>query len=769
MTRTQVVHSSHWGAFVADVDGGRVVSTAPFPGDPDPSPQVSSISDALTADVRVETPCVRKSGLDHGPASAPELRGKDPYVAVSWDTALDLVAGELRRVRDEHGSSAVFGGSYGWSSAGRFHHAKTQLTRFLNCFGGCTDQIGNYSYAAAAAILPHVVGSASPTSGTVTSWSSIVENTGLWVMFGGMPLRNAQVESGGIARHNTSPELRRTRAAGVEFVAFTPLRVDVPEFLDAQWVAPRPNTDTAIMLGLAHTLLTEDLHDEEFLNRYCVGWERFSEYLTGAADGRPKTAEWAADIADVDAHELKELARRMASTRTLITATWSLQRADHGEQPFWATIALAAMLGQIGLPGGGFSFGFANASGIGNVKQPFSVPNMPAGTNPTGSAIPVARIVDMLLNPGAEYDFDGKRMRYPDTRLVYWAGGNPFHHHQDINRLLEAWRRPETIVVHEPWWTATARHADIVLPATTTLERNDIGAASRDSFVIAMQQAVEPIGAARNDYDIFTDLAARLGIVDAFTEGRDETGWLQHLYDTFRDGAQRHGVAVPDFETFWKQGHAELPTWPAHVLLGDYRADPDGQPLRTPSGRIELFSATIDGFGYDDCPGHPVWLEPGEWLGAQQAQEFPLHLLSVQPATRLHGQLDMGRVSAANKVRGREPVVMHPSDAAARGISDGDIVVVRNDRGRCLAGARVDDGIRPGVVQLATGAWYDPVEPGRIGALDKHGNPNVLTPDHGTSKLGQGPSAHSALVEVEPYTDALPEISVFDPPAVEPA
>jgi biotin/methionine sulfoxide reductase len=519
------------------------------------------------------------------------------------------------------------------------------------------------------------------------------------------------------------------------------------------------------MLALAHALVDEDRHDRAFLARHCVGFERFEAYLMGTRDGQPKDAAWAAEITGIEAETLRALARRMAATRTMITTSYALQRGDHGEQPFWMTVTLAAMLGQIGLPGGGFGFGYGSMQAQGNPVEPIASPTLPAGANPTGSFIPVARIADMLLNPGARYEFNGQRRVYPDTRLIYWCGGNPFHHHQDINRLIEAWRRPETIIVHEPWWTATARHADIVLPATTTLERNDIGASSGDRFIMAMEQAVPPVGGARNDYDIFSALAERLGYAERFTEGRDERAWLRHLYDVARQQAARSRVEMPDFETFWDAGHIEIPEpAAANVLYAAFRADPKGAPLKTPSGLIEIFSETIDGFGYDDCPGHPTWLEPAEWLGAAAVKDHPLHLISQQPATRLHAQMDCASVSRESKIQGREPIALNPADAAARGIADGDVVRVFNARGEILAGAVLDDGVRRGVASLATGAWYDPAEPGRIGSLDKHGNPNVLTLDRGTSRLAQGPIAHSALVEVERFEGPAPEITAFTGP-----
>jgi biotin/methionine sulfoxide reductase len=161
-----------------------------------------------------------------------------------------------------------------------------------------------------------------------------------------------------------------------------------------------------------------------------------------------------------------------------------------------------------------------------------------------------------------------------------------------------------------------------------------------------------------------------------------------------------------------------------------------------------LHSATVAGFGLDDCPGHPVWREPAEWLGAPAAQRWPLHMISDQPVTQLHSQLDFSSWSMSHKVAGRAPVWMHPRDAQARGISQGDTVELFNDRGACLAGAVLTEDIRPGVVKLSTGAWWDPLEPGIPGSLDLHGNPNVLTRDVGASRLSQGCSAQSCLVQV---------------------
>ena len=766
--RTETVPTgAHWGIYDVLVADGRVVGSRPWAEDPDPAPLHAALPETVDHPTRIDRPMVRAGYHNAGPGSDTAGRGAEPFVPVSWDRALDLIAGELDRVRDAHGSEAIFAGSYGWASSGKIHHPRTLIRRLLNLHGGATDAVGNYSCGAALVVAPYILGTAAPVGMQATEWRNIAEHTELIVSFGGMAPKNLQVSFGGPGPHRTRGWMARLGAAGVETVSVSPLRDDTVDELGARWLPIRPNADTALMLGLAHSLMEEGLHDRAFLERYCTGFERFAAYLDGRADGTVKDAGWAAERCDIAAGEIRGLARRMAAARTMITLSYSLQRADRGEQPIWAGIALACMLGQIGLPGGGFGIGYGAMASIGNEKIAAGPRGLPVGKDPTKSFIPVARIADMLLNPGGEYDFDGERRTYPDIRMVWWAGGNPFHHHQDLNRLLRAWRKPETIVVQDPFWTPAARHADIVLPAATALERNDLGAGSRDSTIYAMRKAVEPRGEARSDYDIVAALAGRMGLESAFTGGKSELDWIRESYEAFAARMAREGAALPGFEEFWQDGRARAPE-PAEdfVLFADFRADPDANPLNTPSGRIELYSATVANFGYDDCPGHPVWIEPREWLGAPLAERFPLHLVSNQPATRLHSQLDPSPVSARGKVAGREAATIHPDDARARGIGDGDTVRLFNDRGQCLAGARVSDAVRPGVVVLPTGAWYDPAEPGEIGALDRHGNPNVLTHDLGTSRLAQATAAHSALVEVERWEGEAPEVAVHRPPAL---
>ncbi len=749
---------AHWGAYTALVENGRVVGCEPFPRDPAPSRMLEAIPAMVHSDLRIARPAIRE-----GWREGKERSGNDRYHEVSWDEALSTVADELARIRDQFGPTAIIGGSYGWSSAGRVHHARSLLRRFLFLGGGCVDQVANYSFGAAQYVLPRVIGTFQPVVGDSTDWSSIVKHARFVLAFGGLALKNAQVTSGGAGVHSLETWLRRAKDAGIEFVSISPLRSDAPDFLGAQWVPIRPNTDTALMLAMAHFLLAQERYDAQFVSRYCTGFEQFRRYLLGLDDGIEKNAEWAAAITGVPTETIRSLADRAAAAPTMITCAWSLQRAHHGEQAYWAAIVLAAMLGGIGLPGTGFSFGHGSTNGIGVPRMDIAGPELPLPLNPARSMIPVARIADMLLAPGQSYEFNGRRYTYPDVQLIYWAGGNPFHHHQDLNRLRRAWQKPQTVIVHDSWWTPTARHADIVLPATTTLERNDVGGSSRDNFVLAMHRAIDPVGGAWNDFDIFRALAQRLGYERAFTEERDEMGWCQVVYDQVRSSAAAKGVELPGFQQFWAEGFIELPPPERdYVLFENFRRDPERHPLKTPSGRIEIVSDTVAGFAYADCPAHPTWIPPTEWLGSPSARRWPLHLVTHQPASRLHSQMDPGPVSRAHKVAEREPVRISPADAAQRNIHHGDIVRVFNSRGACLAGALIDGDVMPGVAVMATGAWFDP--PQASGEPERHGNANVLTLDIGTSPLAQGPSALTALVDIERWEGPAPDIRVFTPP-----
>lgn len=753
---------AHWGTFeVKPAAGpGALPTLHPLELDPDPSLIGLDQLEDQSLRLRVARPAVRRSWLKHGPGAAREMRGLEPFVEVDWDVALDLVASELRRVKAVFGNASIFGGSYGWSSAGRFHHGQSQVHRFLNGFGGYVRHVDSYSLGAGRALMHFVASNMDRSYASHTSWDVLEKHTDLFVAFGGVPEKNAQVAAGGSGRHRVRQGLARMAKAGVRFVNISPVRDNLMTGGPVEWIPIRPNTDTALMLAMAYVIRQDDRFDRTFIDRCTVGYDTFERYVMGDSDGTPKTPDWAEAITGVPAATTARLARDMLRSRTMVNAAWALQRSAHGEQPFWMLVALASMLGQIGLPGGGYGLGYGVGNSAGSPHAHIPGPTFGQGANPIKSFIPVARISDMLLNPGQPFTYQGGTHHYEDIRLIYWAGGNPFHHHQDLNRLLEAWRRPECIVVNEQYWTSTARHADVVLPATTTLERNDIGFAGREAFFTAMRKVMEPYGEARDDYTIFAGLAERLGFGEAFTEGLTADQWLERIYTDNLPRVRAAGADLPPFPEFWERGIIDLVGLDEPVIMHDaFRADPDAHPLETPTGKIEICSETIRGFGLPDCPGMPVWIEPFEWLGCEKADTYPLHLLSDQPKRRLHSQLDHTPYSRAGKVAGREPVYINVQDAAARGIADGDLVELFNDRGRCLAGAIVTDDVMPRVVRLATGAWFDPLHD-----LDLNANPNSLTLDRGASSFSQGCSAQTCLVDVRRFEGKPPPVSVYDPP-----
>ncbi len=749
--------AAHWGTYAFDERGGF----HPIADDPAPSRIGRGWLSAATNDRgRILAPAVRKGWLEGDRGAG---RPSDGFVRVPWDEAVRLVADELARVKALHGNGAIFAGSYGWSSAGRFHHAQGQLHRFLNCFGGYVGSQGSYSHAAAEVLFPHVLGmSLGQVHDGVTSIEEVAEHCQLLLAFGGISARTAQVASSGTSGHEIPGWLGRLAAGGARLVSVSPQRSDLA---DAEWISIRPGTDTALMLALTHEIVSSGRENRAFLERCTSGWPQYRAYLSGETDAVAKSASWAAPICDVSAERIRALARELSGKRSMIGVTWGIQRADHGEQPVWAALALASVLGRIGQPGTGFSFGYGSTSPVGRPARLIPWPSLPQGRNPVEDSVPVARLGDMLRNAGKRYRYNGETRAYPDIRLVYWAGGNPFHHHQDLRRLDAAWTRPDTVVVHDHAWTATARRADIVLPATTPLERADIMMNRRDPRLVYMSRLLPPAGESRDDHEIFRRIGQRLGIEDSFTEGRDAGAWLRRLWERAGEVAEAHGFGLPEFERFREEGVFTVPDAEDHRrLMRDFARDPERAPLATESGRITLFNETIAGFGLADCPGHPAWLPPAESL--LDAPAGALHLISCQPDTRLHAQNDLGSESQGDKVRGREPALVHPATASALRLAEGGVVRLYNARGACLAGLRLSEDIRPDCIALATGAWLDPqVVSGAW--LEVHGNPNVLTIDKGCSQLSQGNIAHTALVQVEAWNGPLPALSVDRPPRIQ--
>ena len=754
--------SSHWGTYKFSVDKNKKIKLDNWELDSSPTEFGLGLADAAIDNLRITQPHVRKGWLDNKGKSDGK-RGQDEFIPISWDEAFELASKELLKTKNAYGNSAIYAGSYGWASAGRFHHAKSQVNRFFNLFGGFSSSFQSYSYAAAQTLLPHIIGlDLYSTLEEHTTWDALSEECELILMFGGMPLKNSKVSAGGVGKHVTKLGMKKCFDQGVEFVNISPLIDDAPKFLKAKQIPIRPNTDTALMLALAHILIKNQSYDKDFILKYTVGFDSFSDYVQGKKNNQECSPEWASKITNIPVKTIYELADKIITKKTMISLSWSLQRASRGEQPLWMGITLAAMLGQIGTASGGFGFGYSSVNSTGDSFDKIPWQSLPQGKNKIKDFIPVARVTDMLENPGGEFDYNGKKLTYPDIKLIYWAGGNPFHHHQDLNRLVKAWQKPNTIIVNEIWWNSQARHADIIFPANTALERNDLMLNPRDPTIVANKKAMKSFKNSKTDYEIFSGLAKKLGFLESFTEDKSELDWIKFIWNNSAKAHQKN-ISFPSFEEFWEKGYFELPS-PKNekIMFDDFRKDPINFPLNTPSGKIEISSETISNFQLSDCFSHPYWFEPYEWLG--NIDEYPLHLISNQPTHRLHSQLDNAANSQNSKINGKEPVMINTSDALKRDIKGGDIVMLFNKRGRVLAGANISDSVMPGVVVLSTGAWFDPDYALNI---ERHGNPNVLTKDVGTSSLSQGPTCHTTLVQLKKAnSEEIVDVNIFKNPEI---
>lgn len=770
-TPFSVLTAAHWGPILVDTDGENVLASRGALPTSHPNSLQSVVRDQVHSKTRIRYPMVRKGYLA-SPEAPLGARGQDEFVRVSWDEALDLLHAQHKRIRETYGPSAIFAGSYGWRSNGVLHKAATLLQRYMSLAGGYTGHLGDYSTGAAQAIMPHVVGG-NEVYQQQTSWPLILEHSEVVVLWSANPLNTLKIA------WNASDEqgiayFEALRKSGKKLICIDPMRSESVEFFgDAmEWVAPHMGTDVALMLGIAHTLVENGWHDEAFLDRCTTGYSVFADYLLGNTDGEAKSAEWAAEICGISADKIRELADIFHQNTTMLMSGWGMQRQQFGEQKHWMLVTLAAMLGQIGTPGGGFGLSYHFANG-GNPTRRAAVLASMQGTVKGGvdavDKIPVARIVEALENPGAPYQHNGLNRHFPDIRFVWWAGGANFTHHQDTNRLIQAWQKPELVVISECNWTAAARHADIVLPATTSFERNDLTMTGdySNQHLVPMKRVVMPREEARDDFEVFAELSERWekGGRARFTEGKSELQWLETFYRIAGERGASQQVTLPPFDKFWEANQLiEMPESEqnaAFVRFEAFRADPQANPLKTPSGKIEIYSERIASFQYPDCPAHPMWLAPDEWHG--NAKPGQLQLLSAHPAHRLHSQLNHTSLRERYAVAGREPLTINTQDAEARQIREGDIVRLWNQRGQVLAGAVVSDDIKPGVMCLHEGAWPDLDRD--AGGICKNGAVNVLTKDIPSSRLGNGCAGNTALAWVEKYDGPNLALTAFNPPA----
>ncbi|WP_434360376.1 trimethylamine-N-oxide reductase TorA [Parasalinivibrio latis] len=777
----EILSGSHWGAFRAKVKDGIWVETVPFEQDPHPTTMLNGLREVVYNPARVKYPMVRIDWLRHGWKSDTTQRGDNRFVRVPWSQALDFFHHELERVQNTYGPSALYAGHTGWQSVGKLHSAGTMMMRAVGLHGTFLAKAGDYSTGAAQVVLPYVAG-AMEVYEQQTSWPLVLEHSKTIVIWGSDPIKNLQV-GWLVPDHSVygyyQQLAEKVKKGEIKVYHIDPVKSESAKFFGGDVVPVNPQTDVPLMLALAYTLYDEKLYDQQFLKDYTTGFDKFLPYLLGTNDGVAKTPEWAAKICGIPAEDIRAIARQMAGGRTQIIGGWCLQRMQHGEQYAWMLVVLAAMLGQIGLPGGGFGFGwhYNDAGTITSAGPLMSGFSGVTGVDPIHNGsykgysnyIPVARFVDCIENPGQTIDWNGHKIKFPEMKMAIFVGNNPFHHHQDRNRMIKAWRKLETVVSVEHQWTATCRFADIVLPATTTYERDDIEQFGNHSNkgIIALRKIVEPMFESKDDFDIFRELCRRYDREEAFTGGKEKMEWVEEIYNGARLQGRGIGVRMPNFKKFWEgEGYITFPEGSPWVRHESFRKEPDLEPLGTASGLIEIYCKTIADMGYDDCQGHPMWFEKAERShGGPGSEKFPIHLQSCHPNNRLHSQLCSSTVYRATwSVADREPCYISKADADARGIKSGDIVRVFNERGQVLAGAVVTEDYSAGVCRLHEGAWYSPLEGGKPGTICTFGDPNVLTMDKGTSKLAQATSAHTALVEIEKFTGKIPGVTGFDGP-----
>ncbi|MCC7106069.1 MAG: molybdopterin-dependent oxidoreductase [Chloroflexi bacterium] len=649
-------------------------------------------------------------------------RGNGEFRRASWDEALELAASEIRRIVDTYGPTAIADLSRSGSTS--MLHNRGAVGRLLNMLGGCTDLWGNLSNEAEIFAIKHTFGVGAEFKATGREGQDYL-NSRLIVMWGWSP-------ADGTFGTNTTQWLHRARQAGVRIVTINPRLSRSLKNLSDEHYFIRPATDTALALAIAYVILRDGLQDQAFLDRYTIGFDEahlpdgapagasFREYVEGLSDGVPKTPAWAAPITGIPAERIEQLAREIGSTRPMaLHAGYAPGRTFGGEQFHRAVFTLAAMTGNIGRPGG-------NSGSSGGAKF-VRMGRLPTGKNPAGVQVNITQMADAILQ--------GRAGGWPsDIKMVYSACGNLLNQIANVHRSVEAFMSLEFVLMHEQFITPMARYADVLLPATTGFERNDVHVPWTHSghFAIYMQKAIEPMGETRNDLDICAALAERLGLEGFNPKTEDE--WLREIVADSE---------IEDYDEFKAKGVARLAP-PAHrIAFAEQVLDPERHPFNTPSGKIEIYSTWLgehpDPYGLGWVPPVPTWVPPNEGLHEPHAARYPLQLCTPHSRARTHS------IHANQEMLHKldpQHVWINPADAAARGIHDGDPARIFNDRGVVEIPAHVTDAMAPGVVAFCEGAWFQPDERG----VDIAGCPNTLSLNQPSAS---GSSTYnSCLVEV---------------------
>lgn len=542
--------------------------------------------------------------------------------------------------------------------------------------------------------------------------------------------------------------LAQAKEKGIRIVCVDPRLTESGAAWASLWVPIRPGTDTAMLVAMAFVIVDKGLQDQRFIDKYTVGFDRFRDYVKGAEDGIVKNPEWAESITGVPADTIRAVAIEYATAKpAAIVAGWAPGRTARGEQYHRASATLSAMTGNIGVSGGSTACLDMSMSVLptGEIKTPRDYgdiySDLPQVTNTVEQGQPlhehavpgIRQHTADKVHPSKMWDaiLRGKDGGYnSDIKMVYAMGGNAVNQLVNINKAVAAMRKLEFMVVHDQFMTPTAKFADILLPATTWCERNDIKWPwFFGHYALYANKAIEPLPEARNDFDIFASLADRMGIVGYNDKTEDE--WLRLF-------AAKYGII--DYDAFKADGFFKIQTPTPYVALRPQIDDPANNPFPTPSGKIEIFSSRLAELHRAELPPIPKYQEA--WEGPEDAHRdtYPLQMMTPHAKNRNHSQFH--NIPYYRKVETQQ-VWMNPADAGARGIRNEDTVKVFNDRGVITISAKITNRIMPGVVSVSQGAWYDPDATG----VDRGGCVNVLTRDEHSP--GGAYCPNSNLVQIE--------------------
>jgi molybdopterin guanine dinucleotide-containing S/N-oxide reductase-like protein len=780
------------------------------------APYVLTERQRVYSDDRIQYP-LKRLNFDPNGARNPQSRGKVGYERISWDEALDIVAREIKRVQDTYGPSAVSAMASSHHNWGLVGYKVSAFARFFNMIGH-TQVLDN------------------PDSWEGWHWGATHTWGFYWRL--GMPepydmLDDALKHAEMIVYWSTDPDTTRgvysgsdaaiwrqwLKEKGVKMVFIDPFHNYTAAAMGGKWIAPRPGTDAAMAMAIAHVWIAEGTYDKQYVADRTVGFDEFKDYVLGQSDGVPKTPSWAAKETDVAARTITALAREWAAKRTVLAAGARGGEGGACRQAFgteWARmmVLLQAMqgLGKPGISIWGTAMGAPRDNsvwfpGYGDPEGQLTRSKV-ARINPENTVRqrlyrPI--VPDAILNPPISWKGEGFCSRslnqqftpftYPmpgcsEVKLWYRYGGSFLGTMSDTTKWARMYQSPklEFVVNQDCWWQSETRFADIVLPACTQLERDDIaewgepggftkGASSGCNFrvIVRMKKCIEPLWESKSDYQIFSLLARRLGFAHDYTEGNSEIEWVRKFFEI--SDLPKH----LSWEEFERKGY--------HIVNvpADYRPTPalrwyaEGRPCDTPdphnpkrltskshelgtdSEKIEFVSRSLLAHTPDDDerPPAPRYLVSWEGHHSLRAQEYPLQLISPHPRFSFHTHYDKHAAwldeIPVHRVQKNGyawwPARLRAEDASERGIRNGDIVKLYNDRATVLCIAVLTERVRRGVVHsYASSAKYDPLEPGNPSSPDRGGCVAMLTPGRMMSKNVAGMAANSCLIEIEKWT-----------------